>query len=251
MQVLGQLWIWITGPTSASLGPREWLIILAGVVVAFVGVFVAEASEARRRALVTRALRRRVSNANETGPVEYGLAADLRIKGGFGIAFGSIALILSILLRLLATTGLDTNILPTLVLVTVTGLLVFGIVYRLTRYPRYREMARRIDTRQVYEPTRSPSAKATSARRKATTPSRSAQNLPKPKIELMPGKALIGLASAPFIYYFLLIPHPSTMHDLHQIGMVIAALLGYLIGLALSLGDGVRTGSFWARRQHA
>ena len=251
MQLLAQLWTWITGPTSPSLGPREWLIILSGGVAAFVGVFVAEASEARRRALVVRALRHRAPDANESGPVEYGLAADLRIKGGLGIAFGSIALIFSILLRLLATTGLDTNILPTLVLVTVIGLLVFGIVYRLTRYPRYRDLARRIDTRQVYEPTRSPYAKATSAKRKTASPSRNVQPIAKPKIDLMPGKALLGLAAAPFIYYFLLIPHPSTMHDLHQIGMVIAALLGYLIGLALSLGDGVRTGSFWVPRRHS
>lgn len=251
MQLLTRLWTWITGPTSASLGLREWLIILASGVVAFVGVFVAEASEARRRALVVRALRHRAPDTKETGPVEYGLAADLRIKGGVGIAFGGLALILSIVLRLLATTGLDTNILPTLVLVTLAGILVYGIIYRFTRYPRYRDVAHRIDTRQVYEPTRSPYAKATSAKRKTTSPSRDAQNTAKPKIDLMPGKALLGLASAPFIYYFLLIPHPSAMHDLHQIGMVIAALLGYLIGLALSLGDGVRTGSFWARRQHS
>lgn len=55
MHVLTQLWTWITGPTSATIGPREWLIILVGGVVAFVGVFVAEASEAHRRALVARA----------------------------------------------------------------------------------------------------------------------------------------------------------------------------------------------------
>lgn len=249
MHVLTQLWTWITGPTSPLLGPREWLIILVGGVVAFAGVFVAEASEAHRRALVTRALRHRVPNARETGPMEYGLAADLRIKGGLGIAIGSIGLILSIVLRLLGTPGLDTNILPTLVLVTIAGLLVYGIVYRFTRYPRYRDVARRVDTRQVYAPSRSPSAKATGIKRKMPNPSRNVQDLAKPKIDLMPGKALIGLASAPFIYYFLLIPHPPTMHDLHQIGMVIAALLGYLIGLALSLGDGVRTGSFWAHQR--
>ena len=249
MQLLTRLWAWVTAPTSATLGSREWLIILAGAVLAFAGVFLAEASEAHRRALLVRALRHRVSDASEPGPVEYGLAADLRIKGGIGIALASIALILSIALRLFATKGLDTNVLPALVLVTLAGILVYGIIYRFTRYPRYRDQARRIDTRKAYEPTRSPYTKGKGTGQKVIGSSGTVRDLANPKIELMPGKALLGLTSAPFIYYFLLIPHPSAMHDLHQMGLVIAALLGYLIGLAVSLGECVRTGSFWARRR--
>ena len=252
MQLLTRLWTWVTGPTSATLGPREWLIILAGGVVVFVGVFVAEASEARRRTLVVRVLRHRVPDTKETGPVEYGLAADIRVKGGLGVALASIGLILSILFRLLGAPGLDSNILPSLVLVTVVVLLVYGIIYRFTEYPRFRDEARRVDTRKAYEPKRNPyggAGRTKGAKQKTTTSSTNVHSLARPKIELMPTPALVGLIAAPFIYYFLLVPHPPTMHALHQLGMVVAALLGYLIGLVISLGDGVRTGSFWARRQ--
>jgi len=72
------------------------------------------------------------------------------------------------------------------------------------------------------------------------------------KVSVMPGIAMIGLIALPILYYvimaFIAIPPvvaPSNHdHALHQLGMPVLALIGYLIGLVISLGGDIRTISF-------
>ena len=235
-----RVWEWVVAPTGSMLTPRSWLVVLASLAVMGVGAFVAEVSEARRTALVARFFGGRGrSNTAMRGPSEYGLHADLWRKSGVGLAVWATALALSIVLRTLATEHLMTHLLTALVLAT-APLFISGIlVYRLVVFPRYVAQCRRADVRRSYRPT----TQAT-AGRKGQKSARAAQPS-SPPISATPWQAVVGAASAPLVYYAALVVHTGA-HDMHQVGMLVAALLGYLIGLTVSFGDGVRTGAFWA-----
>ena len=240
---VSQLWAWVTTPVGPSLGPTAWLVIGGSGLLAFFGAFLAESSEARRHALLA-GLGRRISvPSGAGGPGEVGLRTELRVKGGVALAVWAAALILALLLRLFATPGLTTNVLPALVVFALPFLISYYLVYSTSVYPRYLEQARRVDTRKTYEP----SGRGGSLRKKASRSASAPPTVPKADISLTSGKTVLFAAASPFVYYFILLPHPSTMHDLHQLGMLVVALIGYTAGLLLSLGDGVRTGSFWVR----
>lgn len=121
-------------------------------------------------------------------------------------------------------------------------LVVYGLVYRLRVYPPLLVASRRMDARQVYQPASGgPRAKA-----KRTAVARKAEAARLPAIEMMPGKATAGLFGGTVVYYVLMLaPTGTEYHDLHEFGMLVAAPLGYLIGLAVGLGDGARNGAYW------
>ncbi len=78
------------------------------------------------------------------------------------------------------------------------------------------------------------------------------------KIKLMPAKAFIGLFLAPLLYYVVMTavsvppgaPPQSHDHALHQLGMPVIALIGYVLGLAMSLGDEIRAWTAWMKPAH-
>lgn len=250
------LWQYITEPTPGTFGPAAQAAIIGGLLVLAVGILINILAETVTRALIARASQKagkrtglgaradqqKDPHPGEAGPGEYGLRVEFFAKLGTGIAVWGSALVLSLLLRLLGSTGLSTRVLPTLVLLALPLLGGYAVMYRLVFYRRYLEQACRLDARKALEK----GAKNVGATRKKGKQT-SAKQFQKPRIALLPGKAMIGLMVAPVVYYMALLAHPVTEHDLHQFGMVVAALLGYLVGLAISLGDGVRAGSFWAR----
>jgi hypothetical protein len=175
------------------------------------------------------------------GQREREVRAELRVKAGTGIALWCSALMLALLLRILGTAGLDTHFLPALVVLFLPILVCYFTGYLLFFYPRNLAQARRLDSFQSYQ---IPSKK--NKKKQARIPG-------KEDIKLMPGQALAGLLITPFLYYFIMaaigIPPdlPASNHDhaLHQLGMLIAALLGYLIGLSISLGSDIRERARW------
>ena len=146
------------------------------------------------------------------------------------------ALILSLLLHLVGTPGLETYLLTAFVILALPFLIGYLIVYRLFFYPRYLKACRRVDNQKLYVP-------ATKKSEKELEKSPLGQ-----KITLMPGKAMIGLALFPILYYIVMtgfsIPPgpaiPNHDHLLHQAGMLVMALIGYVTGLYISLGDPAR-----------
>jgi hypothetical protein len=176
-----------------------------------------------------------------TGQREREVKAELRVKAGIGIALWCSALMTALLLRILGTAGLDTRFLPALVVLCLPLLVFYFIGYMLFFYPRNLAQARRLDGFQAYQ---IPSKK--DKKKQARIPG-------KEDIKLMPGQALAGLLIAPFLYYFIMmavgipLDLPASHHDhaLHQFGMIVAALLGYLIGLSISLGSDMRERARW------
>lgn len=231
-------WQYILEPTGASFGPIAVLTILVSAFMAIGGIsLVVLPKEFARRRMQNSSKRQK-----DVGPKEQELRTELRVKVGTGIAVWSAALILSLLLRLLGTPGLSTRLLPTLVILVLPFLIVYMIVYRLIFYPRYLQMCRRIDTTKSYVPVKK---KSKSKTKKASTKAPWKQ-----KVTLLPMKAMIGLVSAPVIYYLVMVfigippgvPPQSHDHLLHQLGMPVISLLGYLIGLMMSLGEDLRWG---------
>lgn len=250
------LWNYITTPTNGSLGPMAQAFIIGGMLVAVAGILLYMLAEPITNRLIARTSRKAGPNMGmtarpdqqknphpgEIGPGEYGLRIEWLAKLGAGITVWGFALALSLLLRVLGSAGLSTRVLPTLVLVLMPFLVGYAMIYRLVFFRRYLEQARRIDARKALER----GAKRLNFKVKKGEKAK-VQQVRRPHIALLPGKAAIGLFVAPVVYYMALLPHPVTEHDLHQFGMLVAALLGYLIGLAVSLGDGVRNVSFWSK----
>ncbi|MBF6591342.1 MAG: hypothetical protein IVW57_12565 [Ktedonobacterales bacterium] len=236
----GQFWQWLTTPTRATLGAFDLTLIGVSLVVAFGGALVAESLAAQRPNIVGRILLRALPQLESAGPGEYGLQTEFLIKVGKGLAASGAALIIALLLRLIGTVGVTTHILPALVLFVVAVMAAYTAFYRLVLFPRYLEQCRRADQRWKYKPaTGAAAARGARASKPARQP-----------VDTSSGKTLIGALAAPFIYYLLIVWHPTNEHDLHQLGMVVMAFLGYLVGLVISLGDGWRSGAFWvsARR---
>lgn len=226
-------WDYLTTATNGQLGPAAGLVISLSLFIMAGGILLVILPGM----LGTSSRLRWIRGRKEAGPKEEALREELRVKVGVGIAVWNGTLILALLLRLIGTPGLETRWLPTLVIVVLPFLVGYVVVYRLFFYPRYLEICRRIDGRKSYEPTK----KGSSKKAKAEVPQ-------KPKIHLMPGKAMVGLAVIPVIYYlattFISIPPGGTpsSHDhlWHQLGTLLNIPLGYLIGLAISLGDDLR-----------
>lgn len=226
-------WIYITTPTDGRLGPIAGLVISLSLLAIAGGVWLAIlpgliSSSPRWRAALVR---------KEVAPKEFALRVDLLVKVGVGIIVWCSVLIASLLLRLVGTPGLITRWLPTLVLLTLPFLAGHIIVYRLLLYPRYREVCRHADAQKPYEPV------GKKSRKKAKVDA-----LRRHKVVLLPIKAMIAAVLAFIVYYFattfvsLPTSLPPSHHDhlWHQTGTVLVGLLGYLMGLAFSLGDDVR-----------
>ncbi len=228
------LWQYITGPTGASLGPLAMLAIFVSAFVALVGVALI---------VVPRDIARFISRYLDRTPKVMGLKehevrSELRVKVGIVLVVWSLAFILSLLLRLLGTPGLDTRILPSIVIVILPFLIGYIIIYRLFSYPRYLDMSRRIDIQKSYEPT----TKKNKGKKTVSSATR------REKVDLFPGVALISAGILPLVYYIIMtgisippsLPVQSHDHMLHQSGMLIVALVGYLLGLVVSLGKEMR-----------
>ena len=218
------------GPT---LGPRDLLVIFLSLfgIVGGIALIVLPKEFAKNRAQRTGA------DLKEVGRRERELRADFRVKVGAGIAAWFGAIILSLLLHLVGTPGLETYFLSALVLFSLPLLVGYLLVYRLFLYPRYLRASQQVDNQQSYVP-------ATKKSKKALEKSPLEQ-----KISLMPGKAMIGLALTAIGYYIVMTgfsippgpPIPNHDHLLHQAGMLVMALVGYVAGLAISIGDPGRT----------
>lgn len=224
------IWAYLMSSTGAILGPVAVLVLIVSAFVGIGGIALV---------VVPREFARNVkkTGVTEVGPKERELQADLRVKIGTGIATLSGALILSIVLRLLGTLGLETRFLPALVILLMTVFIGYILAYRIFLYPRYLEVCHRIDRQKSYEPTKT-------GKQKKKIEQSSVQQ----RINLLPGRALAGLALFPFTYYIVMIGFsippiaPAQNHDhlLHQTGMLVMALLGYAIGLTVSMGDEIR-----------
>ncbi len=236
-------WQYILQPTNASLGPMAMAALLVSVLGLILGIALIVLPREFAQLLASRSTQHSRGRLKEVGLEERRLRAELRVKAGAGIAVWCTAFIIALLLRLLGTPGLDTRLLPSLVVLTLPFLIGYVIVYRLFLYPRYLEGSRRIDSNRSYTASAKKNKKAA-----VTKPG-------KEKISLAPGKAMIGLAIAPFIYYIVMVAvsvPPSVQpqnhdHLLHQLGMPVIALLGYLIGLMVSLGEEIRSLLPWLK----
>lgn len=230
------VWEYISTSTGASLSPTAILTIIVSAFLAIGGIALIVVPKEFANWPIKRTGQRSYKENKEGGRRERELRAELRVKVGIAIVLWSGALILSLLLRLLGTPGLETRLLTTIVFLLLPLLVGYIIVYRFFLYPRYLEISRRIDTRKSYVPVKKSERKKTVVQ------------AGKEKVSLMPGKALIGAATLPIVYYLVMtavnippgVPAQNHDHLLHQLGMPILGLLGYTIGLAISLGDELR-----------
>jgi len=226
-------WQYISTPTGASLGPIAVLAIIVSAFMAIGGIALVVVPKELANVFANRS---RISH-KEVGFKERELRAEFRVKVGTSIAVWSGALILALLLRLLGTRGLETRLLPTFVLLVLPFLIGYIIVYRIFLYPRYLEVSRRIDINTSYE--------SVSKKKKQQLGTQAPR---KEKVNLMPGIAMVGIAVMPIIYYLVMtavsippnVPVQNHDHLLHQLGMPVLALLGYLVGLEISLGSDMR-----------
>ncbi len=238
-----KLWEYILTPAGPSLGPVATLTIIASVFVALGGIALVVVPKELAHLSAMRSTRQVRAGHSETGSKERQLRAELRLKVGAGISAWSGALILSLLLRLLGTRGLETRFLPTLVILALPLLAGYIVVYRLFFYPRYLAVGRRIDANTAYDRVAKKSKKAG----KRTTG--------REKISLLPVKAMLASLLVPITYYLLMVPVsipagvPPQNHDhlLHQSGMLVMALLGYAFGLAVRLGEELRPMAAWLK----
>lgn len=236
------LWLYIVSPTGPSLGPVALQVLLVSLLLAIGGI----ALVVLPKELASRAIPGFKPKGG--GVRERELIAELRVKIGTSITIWSSALILALLLRLLGTVGLDTRFLPALVVLFLPIMVVYGVIYRIFFYPHYLQAARQIDNRKSYEPV------AKKSKGKKSSDHVNAVE----KIKLMPGKAMVGLIGGAFLYYIVMIaisvppdvPPQNHDHALHQLGMPVMALLGYLIGLTISLGDDIRERARWLTPAH-
>ena len=145
------LWDYVFTPGGPSLGPVAMLTLIASAFVALGGIALVVVPKELAHLSAMRSTRHVRAEHSEAGPKERELRAELRVKVGAGISAWSGALILSLLLRLLGTRGLETRFLPTLVILALPLLAGYIVVYRLFFYPRYLEVCRRIDTYKSYD----------------------------------------------------------------------------------------------------
>ncbi|HZC04430.1 MAG TPA: hypothetical protein VE338_02220 [Ktedonobacterales bacterium] len=241
MGPLTGLWSLLTQSPGDTLHPGDWValgVAAALGILGLVGAYLGEKSLASRMARTHDSATPGL-DADYLGRVEYQLRAELWIKVGVGLVIWDVAFMLSFFLRYVATPGLESWTLPVLSMGALIGVTVYALIYRFALFPRYARQCRQIDARLAYQP-------AKKGRKGDATADQGA--LKPPAIEVMPTSALVGLLAAPVAYYFVMfVPTGELYHDLHQIGMLVAAPLGYVIGLAVSLGAGYRSGSFWVK----
>jgi len=238
------VWHYIVSSAGSSIGSVAMEVILASTFLTLVGVALIVLPKELAHWSLARTLFYGTASLQQIGLEERKLRAEFRVKIGISLIIWNSALILSILLRLLGTPGLETRLLPAIVLFLAPLLVIYVFSYRYLLFPRYLTAARQLDTRKSYE---------VSKKKKKSSLQKSGQE----KVSAMPTKALIGLFTAPLLYYIVMIAvsiPPGTSpqshdHLLHQFGMPVIGLLGYLIGLFASLGDDLRPLLPWIKMQ--
>ena len=234
-------WQYIVAPTGASFGPVAINMLIVSVLGILIGIALVKLPQEFAQGLPLPIWRHAKAGRKEIGKEEYKLRAELRVKAGIGISIWSLTLILSLLLRLAGTAGLDTRFLPAMVLLTFPVLISYIVIYRLFFFSRFLQASRLLDNRKSYEPTKKGKAQKRTA--------------PQEGIHPLPAKALIGLFIMPLLYYVVMIavsippgiPAQNHDHVLHQFGMSVMGMVGYLLGLAMSLGDDFRPLLPWLR----
>jgi hypothetical protein len=237
------VWQYILSSTGNRLGP----IAIQGIFLSTVGIIIGIALLTLPKEFAkkqTPAILQRIFGLQEMGREERRLRTELRNKIGVGLVVWDGALIVSLLLRLLGSPGLDTRLLPTLVLIVLPFLTVYTLIYRLLFFPRYLAECLRLDRRSLYEPTKKKSVKRTTR-----------QIVGRTNINYAPASALIGMFALPVIYYIVLytlsippgLPPQNHDHLLHQLGMPIVGMIGYLFGLTISLGEDIRSLLPWLK----
>jgi len=144
-------WQYISSSTGNMLGP----IAIQCIFLSTVGIIIGIASLTLPKEFAkkqTPALLQRIFGLKQMGREERRLRTELRNKIGVGLIIWDGALVISLLLRLFGSPGLDTRLLPTLVLVVLPFLSVYTLIYRLLFFPRYLAECQRLDKRSQYEP---------------------------------------------------------------------------------------------------
>lgn len=220
-----------------SAGPSLSRIAVLAIFISIFGMVAGIALVVLPKEFAKNRIQKSDIEYKEVGRKERELKADLRVKVGTGITAWFGALLLSLLLHLVGTPGLETYLLTALVILALPFLIGYILVYRLFFYPRFLRASRLVDSQKSYVP---PTKKSKKELEKKSPLEQ--------KIRLMPGKAMIGLALLPIVYYVVMTgfsippgpPIPNHDHLLHQAGMLVMALIGYVAGLSISLGDSAR-----------
>ena len=130
-------WQYSLEPTHASIGPVALQVVLLGLLLMVFGIALVVLPKEFAGLLANLRNRRSKAEQKDAGLEERQLRAELRMKVGASIAVWSGALVLSLLLRLLGTPGLDTRLLPSLVVATLPLFVGYFLLYSLFFYPRY------------------------------------------------------------------------------------------------------------------
>src|SRR2546429_6966553 len=146
------LWDYVFTPGAPSLGPVAIFTLIASAFVALGGIALVVVPKELARWSLMRGTRHISAGRGEVGTKERELRAELRVKVGAGISAWSGALILSLLLRLVGTRGLETRFLPTLVILALPLLAGYLVVYRLFFHPPYLTVCPPIESPQSYVP---------------------------------------------------------------------------------------------------
>jgi hypothetical protein len=222
---------------NSSLGLADWLVIGISAAVVIWSWQLPRRHFARRTA----------EDRGGIGPKEFELRAEWWIKIGTALALLYVALILSLLLRLLGTPGLSLYLQTAYVVVALLIVVGYAVTYCLLLYPRYRKACRLIDAHKSYDT----SAKKGSGKKGKAEPSGRVH------VNMLPGKAMIVTLVLPVVYYFAMtfvsvqpgVPPSNHDHAWHQLSTIFMFLPGYIIGLVWSLGDDIRPFLPWLRMQ--
>lgn len=234
-------WRYIIAPTGTLLGLVAMNMVIVSALGALIGIALIVLPKEFAKYLFSPIWPRAKAGHEQIGKEERKLRAELRVKAGTALIVWCLALILSLLLRLLSTPGLGTRLLPALVLLTLPVLISYFVIYWLFFFPRFLKGSRLLNSRKAYEPTKKGKAQKRTA--------------PKEKVPLLPTKALIALIVVPILYYMVMtavsippgVPAQNHDHLLHLFGMSVMAIVGYLLGLAMSLGDDFHSLLPWLR----
>jgi len=225
-------WSFLTTPQSAALG---WF----GSTLLTISIFVAVFGE-----LIILAPRLlpffRTATTAPIGPNEMALRGEARIKLGAGIIALGAGMAVSLLLHLMGTPGLTMRLLPALIIFSALVSAALALPYALIWFPRLLGESQRLDRRERDQ------QRSLSPKDKAKQRSVARQIKRDTRSYTMPGKAMIAMVAALFVFY---IPYAGVPvadghdHTMHMLGaFFVAPFVGYLIGLALSLGEGLPDG---------
>ncbi len=230
MQWWSRFWEYLTMPQPEPLSGLGWTLVSISLFVAVGGLLLVVAP-----ALITPPAWRR-TGSRRLGPYEKALRAEWRVKVGAGITSLACGFLASLLLHLLGTPGLRMRLLPALVIASALISTGIALVYYVVWFPRLLRESQRLDKREAMNTAKG----KPKTRMVATEVKRQAGAF------AMPTKAIIAALTAIFVFY---LPYAGVSvqdghdHIMHMLGaFFVAPFAGYLIGLALSLGQGLPDG---------